>query len=264
MGSGLFLAGRLYDGGRGFEKGALWVMAASFILAGVPLIASTLMHLDRTGDAPTAEVPHSGRIDPAFRRYMIALAVAVLGSWSFLHIHSFFVRLPDTAAASDLGLSWVRFAFWTAGGVAAPLLGIVLDRVGAGRVYAVSLLACGLIPLSFLPTTSVPYAALTMAIYGAAFAGIRNASYAVAAERTPPGARGRHFALYNAVLSLGWGAAAVVVGGPVADVAERISGSVRVGYGASFVAGGAVTLLGLALYLTVGRRRPADAGGDAC
>jgi MFS family permease len=133
----------------------------------------------------------------------------------------------------------------------------VLDRVGAGRVYAYSLLACGLIPLSFLPTSSVPYAAFTMALYGAGFAGIRNASYAVAAERTPPGARGRHFALYNAVMSLGWGAAAVVLGGPVADLAEGISGSVRIGYGASFVAGGAVTLLGLVLYLGLGRTRRA-------
>jgi len=254
MGGGLFLAGHLYKEGRGFENGALWFLAAGFILAGVPLIAVTLMHLDRSRLAEPDSAP-STPFEPAFRRYMLALAVAVLGAWSFLQIHSFFVRLPGTAAASDEELSWIRFAFWVTGAVAAPVAGSLVDRVGSRRVYAWSLLACALVPVSFLATRSVVYAALTLGVYGAAFTAFRTASYTLAAELTPERSRGRHFALYNVVMSLGWGVSAVVVGGPVADIGERISGSARTGYSASFVVGGAVALIGLLLFLA-GRRPP--------
>ena len=102
----------------------------------------------------------------------------------------------------------------------------------------------------------MPYAALTLAVYGAAFTAFRTSSYTLTAEMTPEAARGRHFALYNAVMSLGWGVAAVLVGGPTSDIVEWITGSARIGYSASFIVGGGVALVGLVLFLTVRSSRP--------
>ncbi len=248
MGAGLGLAGILYRGGRGFENGALWLLAAGFILSGVPLIRATLLHLD--GAEPSAALVRlRGPVAPAFRRFLWALAVAVIGSCSFVQIHSFFVRLPDTAGASDTGLATIRLVFWVVGGVAAPLVGVLVDRAGAQRVLCASMALLAVVPLAFIPTRSVGYAALSLGLFGAVFAGLRTAGYARAAELTPAGSRGRHFALYNAVSSLGWGAAALLLGGPVSDVVQGATGSVRQGYDASFVAGGAVTLVGCLLYV---------------
>lgn len=256
-GAGLALAGVLYDGGAGIENGPLWFLAAAFILAGVPLIRITLSHLDGVRDLATPP-PAAGPLAPDFRRYMGALAIAVLGIWSFLQIHSFFVRLPDTAAADDAGLSLVRACFWAAGGLLAPLAGRWIDRVGSRRAYVWSLLACSLLPAAFLPTASVAYAAASLAVFGAAFTALRASSYAYAAELAPDESRGRHFAVYNAVMSLGWGIAAVVVGGPVADLVIAAGGSARAGYSASFLAGGALGLAGLAGFLVVARARQAS------
>ena len=253
MGGGLWLAGRLYRNGLGFENGALWFLAAGFILAGVPLIRVTLAHLDEVR-GPDVPVPELGRLDPAFARYMTTLAVAVLGVWSFLGIHSFFVRLPDVAAADDSDLALIRTAFWMTGGLLAPLAGRLIDRVGSRRAYAGSLLACSLIPASFLLTRTVAFAAVSLAVFGAFFTALRASSYAYAAELAPEATRGRHFAVFNAVMSLGWGMAAVLVGGPVADAMTATGAGPRASYSASFLAGGALGLVGLALFLLRGRR----------
>ena len=101
-------------------------------------MAVTLRHLDGVGlsggngDAPI-------RIDRGFLRYMVVLGVAVLGLWCFQQVHTFFIRLPDTAAASDEGLSHVRMVFWIVSGLAALPVGLVMDKLGAHRTYAWSL-----------------------------------------------------------------------------------------------------------------------------
>jgi MFS family permease len=178
----------------------------------------------------------------------------VLGLWCFQHVHSFFIRLPGTAAATDEDLSHVRTVFWVVGGLAALPAGILMDRLGARRTYGWSLLAAALAPLLFLPTRSVLYAALTLGLFGALLAAVRTASYGLAAELAPANARGRHFAVYNAVLSLGWGGAGVLVGGPVADLLGATGHDLRTSYGATFVVGAALGLAGLALFLRWTRR----------
>ncbi|MEN8152000.1 MAG: MFS transporter, partial [Planctomycetota bacterium] len=254
LGLGLLLAGELYDGGRGFENGHLWFLAAGFILAGVPLIKLTLMHLDKVGPA-NGNGNGQGRMSPEFLRYMFVLVVAILGLWCFQQNHTFFVRLPETAAASDRELSIIRTAFWVTAGLAAPLAGRWIDRTGARRSYLLSLLVASLIPLSFLATTSVLFAAVSLAAFGAVLTAVRNSSYAVAAELTPDESRGRHFAVYNAVMSMGWGIAALAIGGPLADALIASGRTAAEGYGATFVAGSALGLVGLGLALFIGRRR---------
>jgi MFS family permease len=262
LGIGLYLAGILYRNGAGFEDGSLWFLAAGFILAGVPLIKTTLLHLDgvRLNASPgRARVPFS----PAFRWAMVALGISVVGIWSFQQNHTYFVRLPDAAAASDRELSLIRAAFWVAGGLAAPLVGWILDRVGSRRTLVASLLLCSLVPLSFLPTRSVLHATITLAVFGAFLTALRTSSFSYAAELTPPEAAGRHFAVYNAVMSLGWGMAAVAVGGPVADLLIGAGSTPRYAYGASFVAGGALGILGLIALLAGGMRLGALRAGGA-
>ncbi len=254
MGLGLFLAGRLYRHGRGFTDGSLWFLAAAFILAGVPLIRITLHHLDHvTGPETVRET--GGRLDPRFKRYMIGLAVAVIGLWCFQQNHNYFVRRPGAAAATDRDLAWIRTAFWVVAGLSAPLMGRWVDRVGARWAFPRALLLCALVPLSFVPTRSVLYAAVTLGLYGALLAAFRTASYALAAEYTPEGSRGRHFAVYNVVMSLGWGMAALLVGGPVADLAIASGASPRDGYALTFVVGSVLALAGLALHEGTIRRR---------
>jgi MFS family permease len=252
LGLGLFLAGLLYRDGRGFEDGSLWFLAAGFILAGVPLIRATLTHLDgvRLDRAP---VDLKAPMDPRFLRYLGALGVSVLGLWCFQQNHTYFVRLPDAAGAGDAELSLIRACFWIAGGLTAPLAGALLDRVGARRAYAGSLFLCALVPLLFLPTASVAAAAITLGLFGACLTSFRTASYAYAAELTPEGAEGRHFALYNCVMSLGWGVAALAIGGPVADALIASGHSARTGYAASFVVGTMLGVAGLAVFLGVAR-----------
>jgi MFS family permease len=254
LGLGLLLAGYLYRDGRGIEDGSIWLLAAGCILAGVPLIRATLLHLDGIVLGEAGPPANGGRPDRAFLRAMAVLAVPVLGLWSFQGIHTFFIRLSDTAAASDRDLSLIRMVFWLAGGLLAPLAGTLVDRFGSRRTYALALLACSGIALAFLPTRSVLYAAATLAAFGAALTLFRTASYALTAELTPASARGRCFALYNAVMSLGWGVSGLLIGGPVADLSIRAGASVRAAYGASFVVGAGLGLAGLAVFLVTTAR----------
>ncbi len=254
VGAGLLLAGELYANGDGFENGHLWFLASGFILAGVPLIKLTLTHLDRVtmGDGNGG---HGGRLTPDYRRYMTALAVAIIGLWCFQQNHSYFVRLPETAAADDHALSYIRTAFWVTGGLTALLAGAILDRVGARRAYLGSLFFCVLTPLSFLFTGSVLFAVLSLAIFGIFLTSFRTASYALAAELAPPESRGRYFAVYNAVMSLGWGLAALVIGGPVADYLMAHGRSDRDAYAATFITGAVLAAVGLVLFLLLVRQK---------
>jgi MFS family permease len=257
LGFGLMLAGELYDQGRGFVNGHLWFLAAGFILLGVPLIRITLNHLDGVS-MNGGEVEQGGRLSPPFKRYMIALVVAVLGLWCFQQNHTFFVRQADTANAGDRELAMIRTAFWVAAGLVAPITGRWIDRFGARPSYLVAILVGSLVPLSFLLTESVLFAAVTLALFGAVLTAVRNASYAVAAELTPTASRGRHFAVYNAVMSMGWGMAALVIGGPVADLYIRSGATETAGYGATFVVGSGLGLIGLVMALVLTRRPPKE------
>jgi len=250
LGLGLLLAGEMYQGGRGFENGNLWFLAAGFILAGVPLIRITLSHLDGIRP-PGGDTNGSAPLSPPFVRYMLVLSVAILGLWCFQQNHTFFIRQADTAAATDRELSLVRTAFWVVAGLVAPLTGWWIDRTGARRAYLISLFVGSLIPLSFLLTRSVLFAAVSLAALGAVLTAVRNASYAWAADLTPEHGRGRHFAIYNAVMSAGWGLAALLIGGPVADVLIGSGHSPSYGYGATFVVGAGLGLLGFVLALSL-------------
>jgi MFS family permease len=254
MGAGLLLAGLLYRGGDGFEDGSLWLLAAGFILAGVPLLRATLGHLDRVGGPERPVAPRPGPLAPGYRRYMFVLGVAVVGLWSFHHNHTYFIRLPSAAGASDHELSLVRTAFWVVSGVSAPVAGTLIDRIGSRRAYVWALGLGALVPLTFLPTTSVAYAAATLGLYGAFLGALRSASYTLAIELAPEEGRGRHFALYNAVMATGWGAASLLVGGPVADLVVAAGDSVHAGYTWSFVAGSALGLAGLGLFFWLAPR----------
>ena len=257
VGAGLMLAGVLYENGDGFENGRLWFLAAGFILAGVPLIRITLSHLDRVtiGDGG---IGSGGRLSPDYRRYMVALTVAVIGLWCFQQNHTYFVRLPDTAAAGDSAISIIRTAFWVAGGLTALLAGAFLDRVGARRAYLWSLLLCALVPLSFVATRSVFYAVVSLALFGIALVSFRTASYALAAEMAPPGSRGRYFSVYNAVMSSGWGLAALMLGGPVADYLIAAGHADSSAYAATFFIGAGLAGVGLVIFLLFVRADPVE------
>jgi MFS family permease len=253
VGAGLLLAGELYDNGDGFENGHLWFLASGFILAGVPLIKMTLSHLDRV-TVGNGDDGLGGRLTSDYRRYMAALAVAVVGLWCFQQNHSYFVRLADTAAADDRELSFIRTAFWVTGGLTALLAGVVLDRIGARRSYLWSLFLCALVPLSFLFTESVLFAVVSLSLFGIFLVSFRTASYALAADLAPPESRGRYFAVYNAVMSMGWGLAALLLGGPVADLLMARGQSDRDAYAATFIIGAALGGVGLILFLLFVRR----------
>jgi MFS family permease len=259
VGLGLVLGGLLYRDGAGLVDGSLWFLAAGFILAGVPLIRMTLWHLDGVrGPSEPAAARHPLNRD--FVRFMKVLGVAVVGIWSFQHVHTFFIRLDTAAAASDMAVSHVRTTFWVVGGLAAPVAGAVMDRLGSRRTYGWSVLGCALVPLLFLPTRSVVYAAATLGAFGVFLTAMRTASYGLAAALTPANARGRHFALYNAVMSLGWGAAGVLVGGPVVDLLTALGSPAHEAYSATFVVGCIMGLSGLVLFLMLVRRDGAGRG----
>ena len=248
VGAGLMLAGELYENGDGFENGNLWFLASGFILAGVPLIKLTLSHLDKVTIGDGGNGP-GGRLSPDYRRYMAALTVAVIGLWCFQQNHSYFVRLPDTAAADDRALSIIRTCFWVTGGLTALLAGMFLDRVGARRAYLWSLLCCALVPISFVATSSVLFAIVSLSLFGIFLVSFRTASYALAAEMAPPESRGRYFAVYNAVMSSGWGLAALVLGGPVADLLMARGHGDKNAYATTFVIGAALGGVGLILFV---------------
>jgi MFS family permease len=193
---------------------------------------------------------------------MIVLAVAVVGSHSFQAIHTFFIRLPETAGASDAQTSTIRTVFWVVAGLAAPAVGWLMDRHGSRRTYAASLLGCAVLPLLFLPTGSVLWAATTLGLFGVFLTGIRTSSFGLAAELAPVASRGRHFAVYNGVGALGWGVAGLLVGGPVADLLLGRGWSERDAYGATFVVGSALTGIGLVLFVALVRAGKTSVEGE--
>lgn len=236
---GLAVAGLLYRGGLGYEDGTLWRVPALLILCGVPLIRWALGHIDREAAPPPPETA-SAPIPAAFYRMMGVHALAVLGAFCFHQNHTYFCRLPDVASATDGQTSLIRAAFFAVAGLAAPIVGARVDRIGARRGYRISLALLAIAPLLLIPTRSPTGAVLSMGVFGAVFATWRVAAFAYASELAPPMARGRCFALYNAVAALGWGAAGLLVGGPVADLVVYAGHPLRVAYASSFAVGAAL------------------------
>lgn len=104
-------------------------------------------------------------------------------------------------------------------------------------------------PLLYGVVPSVVVMALVYGWSGVASWIIQTVGFALVGDLIPSTRRGRLFSVYNAIMSLAWGPAGLLIGGPLADVQTEILGVIRhTAYINTFMASSAITLAGTILF----------------
>jgi MFS family permease len=140
----------------------------------------------------------------AANRVLIALcagiAIATLGTGAVNALEVFFVTGDLHTAAKWLG---VLAGATGAGAVVGALLGgWTAGRVGAARVFSVSLIGCGVLLAAFSQTTSFPWAVLFIALTGMMAGALNAAAPPLFLGAIPPQLIGRIMAIFNPLQQL--------------------------------------------------------------
>jgi MFS family permease len=140
----------------------------------------------------------------AANRVLIALcagiAIATLGTGAVNALEVFFVTGDLHTAAKWLG---VLAGATGAGAVVGALLGgWTAGRVGAARVFSVSLIGCGVLLAAFSQTTSFPWAVVFIALTGMMAGALNAAAPPLFLGAIPPQLIGRIMAIFNPLQQL--------------------------------------------------------------
>jgi len=85
---------------------------------------------------------------------------------------------------------------------------------------------------------------------------VQTVGFAFMGDIIPSTHRGRLFSVYNAIMSLAWGPAGLLIGGPLADIQTEILGLTRhTAYVHAFIASSTITLTGTILFFVKVKRK---------
>jgi len=259
---GIGAAGFLYNNGAGFSGGSIFYVASIMLFAGsvVMLVTSRFRKPISSRIKPRTEVAQEvvGNKRQSYRWFFASLAVVVLGATSINQVFLIFLRLPEGLNANDPELSLI-LTMWTVGGMVASILsGRLADKIGKAKVLLYGFAMAAGIPLLYGVVPNVASMALVYGLSGVASWMVQTVGFALAGDIIPSTHRGRLFSVYNAIMSLAWGPAGLLIGGPLADVQTEILGMPRhAAYVNTFVISSAIVLAGTILFLIKVKRQHA-------
>lgn len=250
---GIGFAGILYGNGAGFGEGTIFYVVSTMLFAG-SLVMFTASRIEKpiSAKAEVKEEPPSEEPEDGKHLYLwcfASLAVVVLGATSINQVFLIFLRLPEGLHVSDPDVSLI-LTMWTIGGMIASVLsGKLADRVGKAKVLMYGFVMTAITPLLYGVVPNVLLMALIYGLSGVASWIIQTVGFALVGDLIPSARRGRLFSVYNAIMSLAWGPAGLLIGGPLADVQTEILGLIRhTAYINTFMASSAITLAGTILF----------------
>lgn len=261
---GIGFAGFLYNNGAGFSEGPIFYVVSVMLFSGslVMLISSRIEKSPTTVDAEFGEEsPKEDAEDERrlYRWFFASLAVVVLGTTSINQVFLIFLRLPEGLNASDPEVSLI-LTMWTIGGMMASVLsGRLADKIGKARVLLCGFALAAATPLLYGVVPNVPSMGVAYGLSGVASWMIQTVGFALIGDMIPSTHRGRLFSVYNAIMSLAWGPAGLLVGGPLADMQTEIVGLRRhTAYSNTFIASSTITLAGTILFFIKVKRNYAE------
>lgn len=250
---GIGAAGFLYNNGAGFSEGTIFYVASVMLFAGsvVMLVTSKFKKPISSKIKPKTEVAQEVEDKKqSYRWFFASLAVVVLGATSINQVFLIYLRLPEGLNANDPELSLI-LAMWTIGGMIASILsGRLADKIGKAEVLLYGFAMATGIPLLYGVMPNVISMALIYGLSGVASWMIQTVGFALAGDIIPSTHRGRLFSVYNAIMSLAWGPAGLLIGGPLADVQTEILRMPRhSAYVNTFAISSIIVLAGTILFL---------------
>jgi len=250
---GIGFAGTLYGNGAGFSEGTIFYVVSTMLFTGA-LVMLTASRIESPISAKAQLKKELSEEEPKDGKHLYlwcfaSLAIVVLGATSINQVFLIFLRLPEGLYASDPDVSLI-LTMWTIGGMMASVLsGKLADRVGKAKVLMYGFVMAAITPLLYGIVPSVVVMALVYGLSGVASWIIQTAGFALVGDIIPSARRGRLFSVYNAIMSLAWGPAGLLIGGPLADVQTEILGVIRhTAYINTFMAASAITLAGTILF----------------
>ncbi len=258
--AGILYAGFLYSGGEGFMNGTIFYIVIALLFAGVALMTFTSIRISRriTLQSPVNSATDGGqRIEPKttpktprkFKWFLISLIIIIIGVASISQIFILFVQLGNGLHASDPEMSLIINA-WTIGGMFTSLTaGRLADRLGRIRVLLAGLVLAIITPLAYSFASSISLMALVYGVNGVSFWIIQTVGFVFAGDLVPNDMRGRLLGRYNAVMTLSWGPAGFLIGGPIADAQVAMGVSPYTAYINVFLVASAITVAGTVLFV---------------
>jgi MFS family permease len=249
---GISFAGFLYNDGTGFSEGTIFYVVSAMLFTGslVMLISSRIEKPTLSPVEVSTESPEdSGDYKQSYWWFFASLAIVVLGATSINQVFLVFLRLNEGLNASDPEISLI-LTMWTIGGMMASVLsGRLADKIGKAKVLLYGFLLASITPLLYGLVPNPTSMAWIYGLSGVASWMVQTVGFALIGDIIPATHRGRLFSVYNAIMSLAWGPAGLLIGGPIADIQTEILGLARQSaYINTFIVSSVITLGGALLF----------------
>jgi len=249
---GISFAGFLYNDGTGFSEGTIFYVVSAMLFTGslVMLISSRIEKPTLSPVEVSTESPEdSGDYKQSYWWFFASLAIVVLGATSINQVFLVFLRLNEGLNASDPEISLILI-MWTIGGMMASVLsGRLADKIGKAKVLLYGFLLASITPLLYGLVPNPTSMAWIYGLSGVASWMVQTVGFALIGDIIPATHRGRLFSVYNAIMSLAWGPAGLLIGGPIADIQTEILGLARQSaYINTFIVSSVITLGGALLF----------------
>ncbi len=192
----------------------------------------------------------------AFYWFLASIAIVSLGTYSILQILIFYVNLDAPIGATSFDIAMISNSASIATIVASLLAGPLADRVGRKNALGLGLVLSVVTPILYMFAQNATQMIVINSLSGVSMALIAVVGYLLASDLIPPESRGRLFGQYNAVMSVSFGIAGTVIGGPIADYMIGTGATNAAAYVATFQVAAAISLIGTVLFALKVRPEP--------
>ncbi len=257
--AGISVSGVLYDWGGtagGFRNGVLFFFPAGIMLASALLIwfstrSSEQNYKSGQADEPIPEqraTQQRSYGSRAFYWFLASIAIVSLGTYSILQILIFYVNLDSPIGATPFDIAMISNSASIATIIASLLAGPLADRIGRKNALGVGLVLSVVTPILYVFAQNATQMMVINSLSGVSMALIAVVGYLLASDLIPTESRGRLFGQYNAVMSVSFGIAGTVIGGPIADYLIGMGATKAAAYVATFQAASTISLIGTIIF----------------